>query len=156
MSTFAHFPLDKLHIRPFAPSDQAAAKALILAGLEERWGRLDLTLNPDLNAIAHHYAAGCFLVAEQQGVLVGTGALLPEDSATLRVVRMSVARKLRGQGIGRAILAALLAHARQVGGHQVVLETTATWTDAVRFYRRAGFQMVDERDGDIHMVLPLG
>ena len=150
---------EKLQIRPFAASDQEAAKQLILTGLGERWGWIDSTLNPDLNDIALTYAPGIFLVAYLDGELVGTGALLPEvtpdgDNA-LRVVRMSVRTDLRRQGIGRRILDRLLDEARASGCRKIVLETTSTWTNAVRFYTRYGFQVVGELDGETHMILEL-
>jgi GNAT superfamily N-acetyltransferase len=116
-------------------------------------------LNPDLNDIATTYASGIFLVATLGGQLVGTGALLPEVTPegvhALRVVRMSVRADLRRQGLGRRILDALLAHARAQGCRLLVLETTSTWTDAVRFYARYGFQLVEEKDGGTHMTLEL-
>ena len=148
-------PLPLVQLRPFTPDDQDAAKQLILAGLGDRWGWIDPTRNPDLDAIAQAYADGCFLVAEQAGELIATGALLPEGAGVMRVVRMSVRRDLRGQGIGKRILAALLTAARDAGCTQVVLETTSTWTDAVAFYRRSGFRVVDVRDGETHMMFPL-
>jgi hypothetical protein len=43
-----------LTISPFHPADQAAARTLILAGLQERWGHLDPRYNADLDDIATH------------------------------------------------------------------------------------------------------
>jgi putative acetyltransferase len=150
-------PVGQLQIRPFCAADQEPAQQLILAGLGERWGWIDSTLNPDLNDIALTYAPGIFLVAYLNDVLVGTGALMPEvtgeGKGALRVVRMSVRTDLRRNGIGRRILDALLEQARRIGCDHIVLETTSTWTDAVRFYRRYGFQVVGEMDGETHMVL---
>ena len=63
--------MSDLSIQQFTPADQPAAKALILQGLEEHWGALDLSLNPDLNDIAASYAAGVFLCAWLDGELAG-------------------------------------------------------------------------------------
>ena len=151
---------NKIRLRPFSPDDQAAAKALIVAGLGERWGWIDPTLNPDLNDIATTYADGLFLVGYWDDTLVATGAVTPETMPdgrdALRVVRMSVRADLRGQGIGRRVLDALLEGARARNCPLVVLETTSTWIDAVRFYTRYGFTVVEERDGDTHMQLEIG
>ena len=150
---------ERVEIRLFCAADQEAAKQLVLVGLGERWGWIDLTLNPDLNDIAANYADGIFLVGMLDGVLVATGALTPEVTAegidALRVERMSVRSDLRGQGIGRRLLDVLLAGARARGCRLIVLETTSTWTDAVRFYARYGFQLVEEKDGETHMMLTL-
>lgn len=144
-----------LRIRPFARADQAAAQALILAGLAERWGQLDPTLNLDLRDIATSYAAGCFLVAYWGDTLIATGALLPEGPGVGRIVRMSVRADLRGQGLGRRMLDALVDAARARGDLHLALETTSTWTDAIRFYTRSGFTVIGEHDGDTHFVLAL-
>ena len=150
---------ERVEIRLFCAADQEAAKQLVLVGLGERWGWIDLTSNPDLNDIAANYADGIFLVGMLDGVLVATGALTPEVTAegidALRVERMSVRSDLRGQGIGRRLLDVLLAGARARGCRLIVLETTSTWTDAVRFYARYGFQLVEEKDGETHMMLTL-
>lgn len=143
-------------IRPLQPTDQAAARRLILDGLAEHWGALDPVLNRDLDDIAASYAAGIFLVAVQNGRLVGTGALIPAAPGVVRIVRMSVEKSVRRQGIGRALLRALLDAARAQGCRRVVLETTATWRDAVAFYTRHGFRPVAQQAGDIHFVLDLG
>ncbi len=151
---------EQIRIRPFGVDDQEAAKQLVVAGLGERWGWIDPTLNPDLNDIAVAYEAGIFLVGYLDDVLVATGALMPEVTPegidALRVVRMSVRADLRGQGIGRRMLDALLDYGRAMGCRHVVLETTSTWVDAVRFYTRYGFHVVGERDGETHMTLELG
>jgi GNAT superfamily N-acetyltransferase len=142
-------------ISPFQPADQAEAKALILAGLAEHWGFLDPTKNPDLNNIAETYANATFLVARLDGKLVGTGALVPRSPNSAEIVRMSVDRSLRRQGVGRMILQALIAHARQAGFQQVTLETTATWQEVIRFYLSFGFHITHEQDGDVYFALEL-
>jgi GNAT superfamily N-acetyltransferase len=147
-------------IRPFRAEDQEAAKQLVIDGLGERWGWIDLSLNPDLNDIATTYAEGTFLVGHLGDALVVTGALLPEVTPegihALRVVRMSVRADLRGHGIGRRMLDALLEVARAENCSLILVETTSSWTDAVRFYARNDFQFVDERDGETHMILEIG
>ncbi len=141
-----------MEIRPFHPTDQPAAKALILAGLVEHWGWLDPTLNPDLDDIAASYADGVFLVGYAGEQLVATGALLPEGQDTGRIVRMSVDMRERRRGYGRALLHALLEKAQELGYTQVVLETTATWADAIQFYEANGFHRIYEADGDSHFT----
>lgn len=143
-----------LLIRPFRPEDQAAARQLILADLEERWGKLDPSLNPDLEDIAASYAEGLFLVAFLGGRLVGTGAVLRRGEEAW-VCRMSVAAELRRRGLGRQILERLAEQARAWGCSFLRLETTATWRDAAAFYLSQGFQPVEERGGDIYFEKPL-
>lgn len=143
-------------LRPFCPEDQTAAQRLVLAGLEERWGYLDPTQNPDLDDIASTYANSTFILAWQGDELVGTGALVHEADGIARIVRMSVAMPQRRRGIGTLILQRLCEQAQTAGYHKVVLETTSTWDDAIAFYERRGFRVVGFHDGDTHFVLDLG
>ena len=67
---------------------------------------------------------------------LGTGRLLAPQPGTGKIGRMAVSAGLRGAGVGRAVLDALLAQARQRGDREVLLHAQAS---AVGFYRRAGF-----------------
>ncbi|MEX2247206.1 MAG: GNAT family N-acetyltransferase [Dehalococcoidia bacterium] len=146
---------EDLIIRPFEPRDQDAARRLILAGLGEHFGYVDENLNPDLDDIIAHYPNAHLVVAEQDGRVVGTGFLRRVDGTTAEVVRMSVAPALRRSGVGRAVLGALLAHARERGYARAVLFTLEHWHDAVAFYRSCGFRERGRIDGDIEFALPL-
>jgi ribosomal protein S18 acetylase RimI-like enzyme len=137
-------------IRDFQPVDQPAARTLILTGLGEHWGWIDETLNPDVDDIATNYAGETFLVAYDGDQLIGTGALIHEADGEARVMRMSVAAAARRQRIGSQILEALIERARQRGYSKIVLETTATWSEVIAFYRRHGFRELGERDGEMH------
>ena len=142
-------------IRPFQPSDQAAAERLILDGLVEHWGFLDETLNPDLNNIAATYGQSMFFVAVVDNRIVGTGAFIHEGEGLARIVRMSVDKNMRRMGIGRKILLALCSSAKQNGYSRITLETTSTWQEARSFYKRNGFQEIETRAGDTHFLLNL-
>lgn len=142
---------------PFTPSDQAEARALILAGLVEHWGWLDETKNPDLEDIAASFAGGFFLVARKDGRLVATGGLLPNpEAATWQIVRMSVAADLRRAGMGRQILEALEHEARQRSVRRLILETTATWREVVDFYLCCGYRILPEFSPGIHSSVTQG
>ncbi len=139
----------------FRPEYQQDAKALILAGLKEHWGVLDVSKNPDLDDIAASYADGVFLTAWQDGEMVGTGALRPHADETVEIVRMSIKKEKRRQGIGRAILTELCWQACQLGYKRVILETTATWEEAVAFYRAFGFTATHQTAGDLYFAMDL-
>lgn len=144
-----------LRIIRFAPQWQQAARMLILDGLKEHWGVLDPTKNSDIEDIEASFAAGIFLLALRGTQLVAAGGLLPERDGVMRVVRMSVTRQQRKQGIGGLILQALLKHAEQLGCRDVVCETTQTWQDAIQFYLTHGFTVTHQSDGNIHFTLRL-
>jgi GNAT superfamily N-acetyltransferase len=144
-------------IRPFCPADQNAARQLILDGLREHWGELDPTLNQDLeDMMASYVAAGhAFFVAEEAGRLIGTGALVVEAPGIARIVRVSVHPQQRRRGLGRAISEHLIAEAQRRGCQEILVETTDTWTAAIRLYQECGFVIDDWRDGDVHLKRPL-
>ena len=142
-------------LSPFTPADQPAVKALVLAGLADHWGTLDPSKNPDLNNIAATYKGAYFLVAKQEGKVVGCGALVPRSPDTAEVVRMSVATAARRQGLGRRILSALCAEAKARGFRRVMLETTQTWSEVIAFYQGFGFRITHYKDGDVYFELLL-
>ena len=144
-------------VRPFAATDQDATRWLILTGLGEHFGFIDERLNPDLDDIAASYLAGgdCFVVADAGGVVAGTGALIREEPGVGRLVRMSVDCRFRRRGIGRSLVAYLLAEARRRGYRRVVLETNDDWNDAIGLYLACGFHEVGRWDGSVHLACNL-
>ncbi len=138
------------------PEEQDEARRLILAGMEEYWGVLDESKNPDLKDIMKLYADGVFLVAEKGGEIVGTGAYRPVSDEEMEVVRMSVQKRLRRQGIGRQILEELCRRACREGYKKVMLETTAPWEGVIAFYKAFGFEVTHYADGNVYFVLELG
>ena len=146
----------RLEIQPFQPEDQNAVKALILEGLVEHWGFLDESKNPDLEDIGDSYQCGLFLVAWLDGEIAGTGAFVPRSMDTVEVMRMSVAKDIRRQGVGRQILSELCSSAQRKGYGSVILETTDTWENTIAFYKAFGFQVTHYKDGDVYFELDLG
>ena len=145
-------PHGKSHTPDISPESLTSAVAASLIA----------ALNSELSAMypepgANHFSldpqevapgAGVFLVARVNERPVGCGALrrLREESLISELgphvgelKRMYVARELRGQGIGRALLARLEIEARSLGLAQLVLETGIRQTEALALYERAGF-----------------
>ena len=76
-------------------------------------------------------------IATLDDKVVGTGRLLPaDDRGTVRIGRMAVMQEFRGQGIGAAILAALLACAREQRAREALLHAQSY---VAAFYRGFGF-----------------
>jgi YbgC/YbaW family acyl-CoA thioester hydrolase len=70
------------------------------------------------------------------GEALGTGRMTKLDPGVTQLGRIAVIATLRGAGIGRALLDALVDAARNRGDHLVLLHAQ---TGAVDFYRHAGF-----------------
>lgn len=89
---------------------------------------------------------GLIVIAELDGVVVGTGAILPphhepdDGRKWLEIVKMAARKDLRGQGIGRAVMDALIVQARAMAADAIWLETNADLKAAVRLYERSGFR----------------
>jgi putative acetyltransferase len=83
-----------------------------------------------------------FFSARHDGVLVAIGALQELDSRHAEVKSMHTVAARRGQGAGRAMVLALLAHARARGYERVSLETGALegFEAARALYAGLGFE----------------
>lgn len=77
------------------------------------------------------------LALDGAGTVLGTGRLLPDG----HIGRMAVRKSARGQGVGTALLRALMQEARRRGHREVVLSAQ---THAVPFYAREGFHCEGE------------
>ena len=87
---------------------------------------------------------GIFLVAEQDGAAVGyVGCQTVLDEGYITNVAVSPA--CRRQGIGRALVRALVSHARSQGLTFVTLEARASNAPAIALYEGAGFRRVGVR-----------
>lgn len=136
-------------------SDVSAAVAIIKDGLAEHWGRYESGFNPDLEDFLNSYCDSFILVAKQDSAIVGTGVLQPTGKHLAQIVRMSVKKNLRRLGIGRLILNELIGIAAERALRVIILETTASWTPAIEFYKRHGFTPTHQQDGNQYFSLIL-
>lgn len=89
---------------------------------------------------------GQIIIALLDDMVVGTGAILPphhdpqDGRQWLEVIKMAAQKDMRGQGIGRAVLDALIAEGTAMGADAIWLETNAELKAAIRLYERRGFQ----------------
>ncbi len=89
------------------------------------------------------------------GLALGTGRLLAATDGACKLGRMAVLASVRGAGIGKPLLAALVQTARLRGDSEVMLHAQAS---AVDFYRRAGFTahgQAFEEAGIAHQAMAL-
>ena len=82
---------------------------------------------------------GAFLVARREGRIVGCGAIQTIDDGVGEIKRMWVADDVRGEGVGRRLLAELEARSATLGHRLVRLDTNGQLTEAVTLYERAGY-----------------
>lgn len=88
---------------------------------------------------AYNKNRGLFLVALDDGKVVGTGAIkkMEEDSAELK--RLWLLEEYHGQKIGYQIVLRLLDFARTQGYRRLRLQTSEKQIRAIQFYKQLGF-----------------
>jgi ribosomal protein S18 acetylase RimI-like enzyme len=85
-------------------------------------------------------SGGDFVVAVDDGRVLGMGAFRPVDTVVAEIKRMRVDPDHQRRGIGRAILGDLERRARAAGFRRLVLDTTTNQTAALSLYRSAGYR----------------
>lgn len=102
----------------------------------------------EMSASVHDGEGAIYLAARRQGQVVGSGSVrpeappwAPEESGAWRVRGMATAPDQRGQGIGAAVLTALVERVSAAGGSTVWCSARIP---ARTFYERAGFAATGE------------
>jgi [ribosomal protein S18]-alanine N-acetyltransferase len=88
-----------------------------------------------------------YLVAEEAGELAGYAGLLTPGGGQADVLTLAVAEQRWGQGLGAALLDALLGEAGRRGCSEVFLEVRVDNHRAQRLYQRRGFVEIGIRRG---------
>ena len=149
-------PTAQVIVAPLKTEDAFVVRELLVAGLTERWGSYEAGFNPDIEGFPASYEDSFVFVAKQSGVVVGTATLRPIGAGRAEIVRMSVAASSRRTGVGSLILSHLLGLARERAVHELCLETTSSWSSAIKFYARHGFLKTHEQGGNSYFLLNPG
>ncbi|MBF9143791.1 bifunctional helix-turn-helix transcriptional regulator/GNAT family N-acetyltransferase [Hymenobacter properus] len=135
-----------VQLRDFRPGDQP-----VFRQLNEEWISRYFKLEPaDLKALDHpeEYIlepGGCILLAELNGQVVGTCALIKmEDGHSYELAKMAVSPAAQGQQIGFLLGQAAVQRVRDLSGTRVYLESNAILKPALALYRKLGFQDLAE------------
>lgn len=129
----------------FEPQHASAWRELNLAWIRQHWepepSDFKVLDHPIENVIN---PGGHILLAQRDGTILGTVALLVMDDGGMELAKMSVAKEARGQGLGFLLGQAAIERARQVGAPRVYLESNSVLTPAVTLYRKLGFADVSD------------
>jgi putative acetyltransferase len=132
--------LSPVEIRHFAPGDETAFRELNHAWIASHFEveEKDLeVLNDPVTYILR--PGGALLMAVQDGVAIGTCALLPMGDGTFEVAKMTVSETHRGLGLGKKMLAHVIEYARATGAKRLYLETNSKLQTAIHVYESLGF-----------------
>ena len=154
--------MTEILIRDYRPGDIAAFDGLNRAwlvghGLLEEPDEAQLR-DPEGQILAQ---GGRIFVAERDGVVIGTCAVVPWSGRELELAKLAVSPNARGQGVGRRLVEACLDHARATGAPRVVLLSNSQLTSALKLYRGLGFVPAPVPEGshyvtaDVYMELTL-
>jgi GNAT superfamily N-acetyltransferase len=91
---------------------------------------------------------GAVWLVEHEGVVAGSVALTDEGDGVGWVRWVVFGPEVRGQGLGRVLIAELIDEARAQGMRRLELETFSALTTAARIYRQAGFLVTWARERD--------
>ena len=137
-------------IRDFAPADAPAFASLNRRWIDEIFGveEEDLRIlgHPEEEIIAK---GGHIAVADQNGWVVGTGAIIPphhdpqDGKKWLEVVKMATDPSAQGRGIGGAVLGRLIDYGREEGAQALWLETNSKLAAATALYEKVGFRILE-------------
>lgn len=154
-------------IRRYRPADRETVLALHYAGVEQidadffaatglpDDGNADTDFDDtDMDDIPGRYLddGGEFLVGEIDGRVVTMGGLMKETPASALVKRMRTLPGLQGHGYGRRLLDHLEQRARELGYAELLADPLTTNTGARRFYERAGYQEIHQKQVGIFTV----
>jgi ribosomal protein S18 acetylase RimI-like enzyme len=138
-------PLPSKLLEPASAADWEQASAL----LRDYADALDVDVYAEgfadeLLRLPIRYGAprGAFLVAMLGGRPVGCVALRAFDDDRGEVKRLYVTSAARGLGLGRALAAAIIERARDLGYRRLVLDTLVTMGSAQALYRSLGFRPI--------------
>ena len=94
------------------------------------------------SAVNHAVPLQHAVVALQDGVAVGCGAIKPVAGGRVEIKRMFVRPNARGLRIGEQVLTELLAWISELGATEAILETHVDLVAARRLYERKGFELI--------------
>lgn len=139
--------MSDITIIDFEPQHASAWRDLNLAWIRQHWEPessdfkvLDHPMDNVINPGGH------ILLAQRDGTILGTVALLVMDDGGVELAKMSVAEEARGEGLGFLLGQAAIERARQVGAPRVYLESDSVLTPAITLYRKLGFVDVSDTE----------
>ena len=112
-----------------------------------KWLGVDLgfqSFNEELASLPGPYVRphGFILLAETENRIVGCVALKALADGVAEAKRLYVLEEYRGHGIGRRLMAALIAAARKIGYRAIRLDTLPQMTAARALYEMLGFRPI--------------
>ncbi len=127
-----------LHIEPGQPRDADAVATLHAQGFYRGWPREDIA------SYLMDSETPTLVVADKKRKVLGFAMLrLLGDDAELMTI--AVDQKMRGKGLGKALLEACFADLMTSSAKRMILEVAADNPAAIHLYNKLGFKQIGER-----------
>jgi ribosomal-protein-alanine N-acetyltransferase len=123
-----------VHIRPFVPNDIPSISSIVREALRENY---PTSLYLDI----HRWWREGFLVAELDGHPVGFLASVLSSDGQARILMFAVSTGFRRRGIGRQMMDSFVQACAMRGLRRIELEVRTSNEQAIRFYKRYGFEL---------------
>lgn len=131
-----------MQIRLGNRQDEPSINNLVLAVMKE----FCLPVEPDrtesdLKNIESNYFGhdGVFLIAEEDGQLIGVAGARRSNDSVLELVRLAVDKDWRGKGIARQLISTILSFANDLGYQNIIVEPARQYPGGMDFLMRFGF-----------------
>ena len=131
-------------LRPIQRSDlRDFHHVMMQAGMDDRssWSR---TTTANLERSLFSDGAGGFVAVNGRGEVVGCVGYRPDGSYTLTLNKLATFPEVRGQGVGRQLVAKVEETAREQGFRRVLLAVSQFNLEVVPFYARLGYVETNE------------
>jgi len=133
-----------LRIRNFEQSDLEDFKSLNYEWLNRylKIEQLDIDIlsNPDTYILKD---GGAIFMAEWEGEIVGTCAIIKYNPTTFEIAKLGVTEKMQGRKIGRRLMETAIDEAKKRGAKEVFLETNPILEKAQQLYKSFGFETAE-------------
>lgn len=130
-------------IRPFQPQHQEAFKKINLEWLD----RYHLTESHDLMVLDNPQATiidrgGYLWLAESEGEIVGSAALMKEHDGVYELAKMCVTESFRGKGVATRLIHECIQKAKELQAKKLLLFSNHQLVAALKLYEKHGFRHV--------------
>ena len=140
-------------IRPIKPEDDSAIARIVRTSLAEHGLDIPGTayFDPELDHLSAFYreapkARAYFVMQDCEGRIIGGAGLaeFPALPACCELQKIYLVDEAQGTGLGSALLQAVENEARMLGYRRIYLETHHNLRQAIRFYKRHGYELVKQ------------
>jgi [ribosomal protein S18]-alanine N-acetyltransferase len=125
--------LASVRIRSFTPNDIPAIATIVRESLRENY---PTSLYLDI----HRWWREGFLIADRDGHPIGFLAAVINADGQARILMFAVSAVFRRQGIGRQMMDGFVQACAMRGIRRIELEVRVSNEEAIRFYKRYGFE----------------